>query len=106
MLCDKLGGGLFRIGDSCAVVECQTDGAVWIKELLTPHGRNADLTSDLNVTDLIAPIVQKFPAREYVVRRPAPIGQGRRFGMLAFLDDLHDDFYVNGFVPWYGMAFD
>jgi len=106
MLCDELGGGLFRIGESCAVVESQQDGAVWIKELLLPGSGTDDFTSDPHLINALAAIAYKFPACKYVVRRPSRIGLGRRFGMIALSDDLQADLSDSTTSPWYGMAFD
>jgi len=76
-LCGLLGGGLFRVdtpgGFYCAVVEVQSDGEVWIKELLTPRcGR-----SEAVVTCALAAIAEAFPAGAYVVRIPARHGVSR-----------------------------
>ena len=106
MLCDELGGGLFRIGDSCAVVESQQDGAVWIKELLLPGGGSDDFTSDPHSIGALTAIANKFPSSKYVVRTPSRIGMGRRFGMIALPDDLQADLSDSTTSPWYGMAFD
>jgi len=97
MLCDELGGGLYRIGDSCAVVELQPDGEVWVKELLT---------AGPDINDLIASIASKFPAYKYIVRSPAKAGKGRRFGMLGLPDEMTVDISKNTTAPWFGMAFD
>jgi len=105
MLCNELGGGLFRIGDSCAVVESQQDGAVWIKELLLP-GWTDDFTSDPHSINALAAIAYKFPSSKYVVRTPSRIGAGRRFGMIALSDDLRAKLSDSTTSPWYGMAFD
>jgi len=108
-LCKELGGGLFRIGDGCAVVECQPDGAVWIKELLTPEIKTDNNISNPEINDSVAAIARKFPACEYVIRQPSLIGKGRRFGMLALPGSFDDGFgtvYKGSYAPWYGMAFD
>jgi len=106
MLCDELGGGLFRIGDSCAVVEPQQDGAVWIKELLLPGSCTDDFTSDPHSINALAAIAYKFPSSKYVVRTPSRISMGRRFGMIALPEDLKADLSDSITSPWYGMAFD
>jgi len=105
MLCDELGGGLFRIGDSCAVVESQPDGAVWIKELLFPGGTD-DFTSNPHLINALAAIAHNFPSSKYVVRTPSRIGAGRRFGMISLSDDLLAGLNDSTTSPWYGMAFD
>jgi len=97
MLCNELGGGLFRFGDSCAAVECQEDGGVWIKELL------ASGTKD---EGFVSAIAAKFPADEYTVRFPSNLKHGRRFGMLDLQDDVFGDLSKTNPAPWYGMAFD
>jgi len=106
MLCNELGGGFFKIGDTIAVVECQPSGEVWIKELLTPGSRNAVSDPDLYIANAVASISSSFPARLYVVRFPSQIGTGRRFGMVTFPDNPHFDPCLKGSAPWFGMAFD
>ena len=106
LLCNELGGGLFRIDDSCAVVECQPDGVVWIKEFLTPGGLIDDFAESLTAKDMLAAIVCLFPADEYLIRHPARIGKGRRFGMLTLSKELKNEPVFEDSVPWYGMAFD
>jgi len=96
-LCNELGGGLFRFRNSCAVVELQTDGGVWIKELLA-SGSESD--------DIISAIAARFPAHEYTVRFPSNSNGGRRFGMLYLQDDIFGDPCKISPAPWYGMAFD
>jgi len=97
MLCNELGGGLFRFGDSCAAVELQENGGVWIKELLS-SGPDAD--------DFVSAIAAMFPAHEYTVRFPSNLNEGRRFGMLDLQDDVFGDLSNITPAPWYGMAFD
>jgi len=105
-LCKELGGGLFRVGDSIAVVERQVDGRIWIKELLLPgDGANA-FNSGYDISGIIASIASKFPASEYIVRSPSPIGKRRRFGMISFPDDPPVFSFDNESKPWFGMAFD
>jgi GNAT superfamily N-acetyltransferase len=108
-LCNELGGGLFRIGDSCAVVERQSNGVVWVKELLTPDNckKNLDNHSISKVSEKIStPIAHMFPAVEYLVRIPAKAGAGRRFGMLSLCGKNPELSETNETAPWYGMAFD
>ena len=93
----ELGGGFFRFGDSCTVVEVQEDGAVWIKELLT---------SGTETDDIISAIAARFPADEYTVRFPSNPNQGRRFGMLDLQDEIFGDPSKITPAPWYGMALD
>jgi len=113
-LCGLLGGGLYKIGDACAVIECQANGAVWIKELLIKHLLKTENKSDFPVSDpalineIIASIAYLFPAEEYLIRYPSYLNTGRRFGMIKHPVDLceSDLNSGNGFAPWYGMAFD
>ena len=97
MVSGELGGGLFRFGDSCAVVEVQEDGAVWIKELLT-SGTDSD--------DFVSAIAARFPADDYTIRFPSSYDQGRRFGMLDLQDEIFSDLSKITPAPWYGMALD
>jgi len=106
LLCRLFGGGLFRFenprGVSCAVVEKQSNGAVCVKELLTPDG---------DTSDVISAIASTFPAAEYIVRSPSLSGSAgtsvtKRFGMIAAPDGLFDAGSAVGTLPWYGLAFD
>jgi GNAT superfamily N-acetyltransferase len=108
-LCNELGGGLFRIGDSCAVVERQSDGIVFIKELLMPrksNNRHYSLFDDKDFYIVFAPIANLFPSDKYLVRTPAKTGTGRRFGMLNLCGNVLELSVKNDIAPWYGMAFD
>jgi len=106
-LCDELGGGLYKIGDSCAIVEVQLDKTVYIKELLTP---------DENANDMITLLTSQYKTDNITVRLPAKkeesiintagINTARRFGMLALKDDSLLNFNDSAFLPWYGPAFD
>ncbi|MCL2402020.1 MAG: GNAT family N-acetyltransferase [Oscillospiraceae bacterium] len=104
-LCQTFGGGLFMLDSpgraSCAVVERQKNGAILIKELLSPNG-----CEDY----MIASIAAAFPAKEYWVRTPAHRTDGsrncRRFGMLAAAPVMDGNADMNGFTPWFGLAFD
>ena len=135
-LCGEFGGGLFQIdtsgGISCATIERQNDGAVWVKELLTPGG----VTSDILQT-----IASGFPAEEYIVRTPSRFCNSQfiicnskmcgspqtdqknnilfnhfdgkdveckiqRFGMLASTVNLPGKLSSNSAHPWFGFAFD
>ena len=106
LLCSELGGGLYKVGDSCAIVERQDNDTVWVKELLTPGGLIDDLTSSPVASDVVAAIMKMFPAREYRVRFPSRAGKGRRFGMIVFNDGVQRDMFEKGTAPWFGMAFD
>jgi len=106
LLCKELGGGLFRIGNSYAVVERQPDGAVWVKEYLSPGGSIGDSASGPDFMNAISSIMHKFPSHTYVVRSLSRISEGRRFGMIAFSDIQKFDLCENATSPWYGMAFD
>jgi len=110
ILCNELNGGLFRYGSSCAVVECQQDGAVWIKELLSPaHDPDEGYR-------IVTAITAAFPAPEYIIRTPAgsayplninhPRTLVRRYGMLAFTDKSLTCAIERISSPWYGMGFD
>jgi len=117
-LCSELGGGLFLIDDCCAVVECQPNGEVWVKELLMPViGADGFISSPKHedYADIAASIAINFPAEKYIVRKPAQIGRQigrqRRFGMLTFLEKPPPSICGGGireadFAPWYGLAFD
>jgi len=108
-LCNELGGGLFRIGDSCVVVERQSSNVIWIKELLMPvkrETRHYSLVDDIDFANILASIAQIYPADEYWVRTPAKVGTGRRFGMLSLCGNIHELSAKSDFAPWYGMAFD
>ena len=112
-LAGRSGGGLFRAdapgGVGCAVVEMQTDGGVWIKELLA---------SGADEHCVLSAIALKYPAAEYTVRTPAlsPAPATRRFGMLAISDDtmisdnsefrISDSEFFGSALPYYGLAFD
>jgi len=106
-LCDELGGGLYKIGDACAIIEVQPDETVWVKELLT-------LNDD--ISDLITCITTQFEASQYIIRLPAEkensvmnaagIDAVCRFGMLALKDDTLINIDDCAFLPWYGPGFD
>jgi GNAT superfamily N-acetyltransferase len=106
MICSELGGGLFRIGDSCAIVERQPDGAVWLKELLTTREKTSDSSIGKIVITELASIARMFPAEEYTVRYPSLSGEGRRFGMIELDNTTLFDNEKLVFSPWYGVAFD
>jgi len=95
LLCQKFGGGFFATSDgyACAVVECQPDGAVWVKELLPGYDPH-----------VLSAVAAAYPAREYVVRTPGFDQDARRFGMLATPSGLVIG--EKGTLPWYGLAFD
>ena len=132
-LCKELGGGLYKIENSCAVIERQADGAIWVKELLMPGLTPGDLSSDAYMKDIIASIADKYPTDEYVVRFPSRTGEGRRFGMLTARHGdgsytrqedgssakqgdgsrqetgssaRQGEIKTDGPSPWYGVAFD
>ena len=130
-LCNELGGGLLCAdtpgGESCAIVERQSNGILWIKELLTPGGFEFDV---------IAAITSMFPAEEYVVRIPARRHNSqcknrlvqkpereynlrflqpdkskidsvtKRFGMLTAPAPLLQALLSYKTTPWFGLAFD
>ena len=127
-LCGENGGGLFRIvhngGVSCAAIERDNTGTVWIRELLSPAGCG---------NEAFPAIAKAFPAQEYIVRTPAqntefsghvkPDEQTaiRRFGMLSIPPDIIGSMaryspvesntrfqaeISDRFLPWFGFAFD
>jgi len=106
MLCHECGGGLYQVDESCAVIECQPDGAVWIKELLTPDLNNSDITSNSYIKNTLAAIADSFPSNKYVLRVPSRSNKQRRFGMLTVSEVLSDISSKVDFAPWYGLAFD
>ena len=65
-----------------------------------------DFSQNRYTLDALASIINKFPAREYVVRSPSQIGKGRRFGMLATHDISNIELCESTTAPWYGMALD
>ena len=112
------GGGLYRAdtpaGAGCAVVERQSDGGVWIKELLAADYKAASCA--------LSAITTEYPASSYTVRTPAAHSptagvSSRRFGMIA----VSPGTVINGStssrtsdsgqnavhaMPYYGLAFD
>ena len=100
-LCRETGGGFYRIGDSCAAVECQSDGTVHVKELLVHVG---------SANEALSSIARKFPSEKYVVRTPVNMSStntdSRRFGMLTSSDKSILQDSDNTFEAWYGLAFD
>jgi GNAT superfamily N-acetyltransferase len=108
-LCSEYGGGLFRIGDSYAVVERQINGIVWVKELLMSGKNFAGYHNpfpDNDYKDFLTSIAHMFPADGYLIRTPAKHGAGRRFGMLNFCGSFIEIPVKNDISPWFGMAFD
>jgi len=125
LLCQKCGGGLYKAetpgGTSCAVVEPDQDGTVWIKELLAPGGSK---------DDALAAVVSAFPAKSYIVRTPGRLNDSGlqlaaqppdssafraphsatsgfvRFGMLAAPRGLFSPEKAERAAPWYGLALD
>ncbi|MCL2079182.1 MAG: GNAT family N-acetyltransferase [Oscillospiraceae bacterium] len=102
LLCDELGGGLYQIGDSCAVIEAQSQGEVHVKELLVSAHDDAD--------EIAAIIANMFPSANITVRAPvntfldskyAAHRKKRGFGMLSADGDFAPDENA-----WYGIAFD
>jgi len=108
LLCKELGGGFYKIGNCCAVIECQTNGVVWVKELLTSEIIKDDFDNHRTENIVISSIKRAFPADEYIIRTPVKVNQGRRFGMIAYSEDIKN--MLNNTdspaAPWYGMAFD
>jgi len=126
LLCEQYGGGLYQIdsadGISCAIVERQFGGAVWIKELLTPdRAKVFDIVPAQQTLNILKAIAANHPADEFLVRMPAeareqsgspenrPDKQSkcvRRFGMIAVFDGIFDSHIISSPPPWYGLAFD
>ncbi|MCL2250099.1 MAG: GNAT family N-acetyltransferase [Oscillospiraceae bacterium] len=104
-ICDEVGGGLYRVRDSCAVIEIQDDSSVFIKELLSP--------SD-NVSEILSIITNKYPSHKYVVRTPvcSEISDKlyhiniKRFGMIKADKGVFLHGNLHEFEPWYGLALD
>jgi len=104
-ICDEVGGGLYRVHDSCAVIEIQDDSSVFIKELLSPNN---------NVSEILSIIANKYPSHKYVVRTPVSgeisdkfyQANIKRFGMIKAdkVEFSHDN--LHKFEPWYGLALD
>jgi len=105
-LCNESGGGFIRTGDSCAIIERQSDDVVCIKELLTPGVIKNDIEKDKIATKAIASIANMFPADEYLVRYPSMTGEGRRFGMLTMTGSLSVEPASKDMAPFYGVSFD
>jgi len=104
LMCREYGGGLFKAessGDiSCAVVEQQPDGTIWIKELLS---------ASKHEDGIIQAVMELFPSEEYIIRTPVDKGDSsttKRFGMLSLTDEYTSFFPAHGVAPWYGLAFD
>jgi len=114
-LFNELGGGFYKIGNSCAAIELQPDGTELVKELIVPIVKSRwtgafDLvhdrpTSSTEFASVLASIAHAFPDKEYTVRLPAAEHKGHRFGMIA-TDDNIDITKLDKFEPWYGFAFD
>jgi len=96
------GGGFYQIGNSCATIEFQSDGSVWVKELLISQILSAQAEIMTDVNKIISAIMDAFPAQEYVIRSPSSIGKKRRFGMLTANNNIGS----SEFESWYGFAFD
>jgi len=102
LICDEVGGGFYRFGDSCAIVEVQNNLTVCVKELLSPHDNN---------NAFISAIAEKYPADIYTVRAPAESGANvstlkRRFGMLRTENINIQNIAQSEPLPWYGPALD
>jgi len=105
-LCNELGGGLFIIGNACAIIERQTDDIIWVKELLIPESDDIRTNNSDLCNEIVSAIAFEFPGSEYIIRKPAYTSTGRRFGMLE-LNGLSTPVVDRiTYLPWYGMAFD
>jgi len=110
MLCDELGGGLYKYGSSCAVIERQQDDIMLVKEILTPFN------DSFEAKIMLSAISVAFPAVDYFVRTPASSADLlssessqtgiRRFGMLYLVNGDTENATNSDILPWYGMAFD
>ena len=133
-LCRRYGGGFYHYhsptGASCALVEVQSGGEVWVKELLTA---DKDGFKDI-LPGFLSEISTAFPSDRYIVRSPTrlndsqsagkpekghsehsevkhsyepyPVSITRRYGMLASPEALNMDLHGCAYAPWYGIAFD
>ena len=116
MLCREVGGGLFKIGEICIIVERQSDDVIWLKELLSPFRETDEVSFYTFAAGVVSVISGLFPADEYIVRFPSISNKenfkSRRFGMLVLEDAVLDKSLpvslLNNikYSPWYGMAFD
>ena len=97
MICDEVGGGLYRIGDSCAVIEVSDDSAIFVKELLS--------RSD-NHDEIIAAIAEVYPSHKYIVRTPATSKNSKRFGMVKIEKRNSEDIMPAEPLSYYGLALD
>ena len=103
LLCKTLGGGFYCISESggnvraCVAVEMQSDGGVWVKELLADDGYGLSAVSQ---------IAKELPAQGYLVRTPVrqPGENVRRFGMI--ISPEYNVLDGGKPLPWYGLAFD
>lgn len=106
LICDEMGGGLYRIGDSCAVLEVQDDLSVFVKELLSPED---------NHSDVVGAIADAYPSQHYIVRTPATYGNRMRLGMIKREKKVPAESAPvapagspapSAPLPWYGLALD
>jgi len=103
LLCGLSGGGLYRFessqGVSCAAVERAPGGMIWVKELLTSAGNEAEFVSAISAV---------YPGSVYRVRSMARSDNTacKRFGMLAMPDELCRELDTKCAFPWYGLAYD
>ncbi|MCL2222168.1 MAG: GNAT family N-acetyltransferase [Oscillospiraceae bacterium] len=113
-LCNEVGGGFYRFGDSCAIVEISDDSSVCVKEFLPQSDSAPTIYRQHYVYDMITAIAEKYPADTYIVRTPASRETGseitnrltRRFGMIK-ADKRSSPGIVHGeLLPWYGLALD
>jgi GNAT superfamily N-acetyltransferase len=104
-ICDEVGGGLYRINDSCAVIEIQDDSSVFIKELLSPND---------SISEILSIISNKYPSHKYAVRTPVNgeisdkfyQANIKRFGMIKADKAIFSHDNLHKFEPWYGLALD
>ena len=103
-VCHMIGGGCFLLGEKepwgCAVCERDSESCVAVKELLCPEDKTEEA---------IRQIAAVLPAKEYIVRTPAFLGESlggevRRCGQMQCRSGS-TDFLKNG-PGYYGLAFD
>lgn len=93
MLCNASGGGLFRIGDGVAAVECWGGGMV-VKELLSHQ-----------VQDAAQALLQLCDAQQALVRS-VPSGAPKPFGVVRWLEQERQHRWNQGRERYLGLAFD
>lgn len=97
-LCQNSGGGLYRIGNGIAAVECW-DGAVAVKELLSDGPEQATQA-----------LLAHLGAKQALVRGPVPAkraaGQRKPFGVVKWLDPAAQAWWQGEENGYLAFAFD